>query len=278
MNGNPFGRRGRRPASAYVPAVALALLALALAAPARAQVPDTFVNLKVLPKNITKAELVETMRGFSSALGVRCQHCHEMKAGSAGAPGGPEPLDFRSDAKTEKQKARAMLRMVAQINDDLLTKVPSRTDPAIRVQCVTCHHGLKVPRTLEDTLAIALDRAGLAAAVQQYRDLRQRYYGSGVFDFEPPRLIELSRRLAASKRAPEALEFLKLNTEFYPGDVGSYLAMGDLYLQGGDKAHALESYRKVLELAPDNRAAKRRVDELTRATDGAARPNGGGRR
>lgn len=273
MNGNPSARRGRRPA--YGVTLVLAAFALALPAPARAQVPDTFVNLKVLPKNITKAELVEAMRGFSFALGVRCQHCHETKAG---APGGPEPLDFKSDAKVEKQKARAMLRMVAQINGKLLADVPSRSDPAIRVQCVTCHHGLKVPRTLEDTLASALDRAGLAAAVQQYRDLRQRYYGSGAFDFEPQRLIELSRRLAASNRAPEALEFLKLNTEFYPGDVATHLATGDLYLQGGDRAKALESYRKVLELAPDNRAAKRRVDELTKATDGAARPNGGGRR
>ncbi|MBX6366201.1 MAG: c-type cytochrome [Gemmatimonadetes bacterium] len=272
MNGNRCRRRGRRPASTHVPAVALALVALALGAPARAQVPDTFVNLKVLPKDISRAELVETMRAFSSALGVRCQFCHEEKAGAAARPGGPEPLDFQSDAKVEKQKAREMLRMVGRINGELLAAVPDRATPPIRVQCVTCHRGLAVPRTLEDSLAIVLDRAGLAAAEQQYRDLRQRYYGTGAFDFAPQRLIELSRRLTAARRTEDALAFLRLNAEFYPGDAASYLAMGDIYLQGGDRAQALTSYRKALELEPDNPAAKRRVDQLTKATDAPSRP------
>lgn len=278
MNGNRCRRRGRRPAFAYVPAIALALLALALGAPARAQVPDTFVNLKVLPKDISRAELVETMRGFSSALGVRCGYCHEETPDAAARPGGRERLDFKSDAKVEKRKAREMLRMVGRINGELLAAVPARSDPPIRVQCVTCHHGLAVPRTLEDSLAIVLDRAGLAAAEQQYRDLRQRYYGTGAFDFAPQRLIELSRRLAAARRASDALAFLKLNAEFYPGDAASYLAMGDIYLQGGDRAQALASYRKALELEPENPAAKRRVDQLTKATDASSGPRAASRR
>ena len=34
--------------------------------------PDSFTNLKVLPKTIGKQELVATMRGFALGLGVRC--------------------------------------------------------------------------------------------------------------------------------------------------------------------------------------------------------------
>ena len=40
------------------------------------QIPDEFKNLRVLPEDIAKPELMDAMRHFSFALGVRCQHCH----------------------------------------------------------------------------------------------------------------------------------------------------------------------------------------------------------
>lgn len=33
-------------------------------------------NLKVLPKDISAKELGETMKGFATGLGVRCETCH----------------------------------------------------------------------------------------------------------------------------------------------------------------------------------------------------------
>jgi hypothetical protein len=73
------------------------------------------------------------------ALGVRCEHCHvEKKTPQRGC-------DFAADDKNEKKTARVMLQMVAAINQDYISKVPK--DPAdatvIRVQCVTCHHGMR---------------------------------------------------------------------------------------------------------------------------------------
>ena len=122
------------------------LLAIALLActPAAAQFPDKFTNLKVLPKNISKRELESTMRGFTFALGVRCDHCHvEKKAPEKG-------LDFPADDQDAKKTARVMLQMVAAVNHDYISKVikaPPDT-PAIEVQCVTCHHGLTQPQPL----------------------------------------------------------------------------------------------------------------------------------
>ena len=49
------------------------------AAAAGAQIPDKFENLQVLPKDIPKDQLVQTMRSFANALGVRCVHCHAAK-------------------------------------------------------------------------------------------------------------------------------------------------------------------------------------------------------
>jgi thioredoxin reductase len=38
--------------------------------------PDELTNLKVLPKDISFPELMTNMKGFTQALGVRCEHCH----------------------------------------------------------------------------------------------------------------------------------------------------------------------------------------------------------
>jgi len=69
----------------------IGLTALLAAAGARAQIPDKFTNLRVLPKDIAKPKLVETMRAWSGALGQRCDFCHvERKAPEHGN-------DFASD-------------------------------------------------------------------------------------------------------------------------------------------------------------------------------------
>ena len=114
--------------------IALAGLVLWGAA-AQAQLPDKFTNLKEeYPKDISKAELQSTMRGFAFALNVRCEHCHVEK------PSGKKfEMDFAADDKEPKKTARLMIEMVATINRDYINKVS--TTP-ISVQCVTCHHGL----------------------------------------------------------------------------------------------------------------------------------------
>ena len=40
------------------------------------QIPEKFENLQFFPKDIARDSLINIMRGFSFALGVRCQHCH----------------------------------------------------------------------------------------------------------------------------------------------------------------------------------------------------------
>ena len=73
--------------------VGLALVILSVAiAPVAAQIPDEFTNLKVLPKEISRRELVSIMRGFAGALGVRCKHCHVGEN-----PDSFEGYDFASD-------------------------------------------------------------------------------------------------------------------------------------------------------------------------------------
>lgn len=98
------------------------------------------VNLKVLPKNIPPKELIQIMRGFSGALGVKCSFCH------AGNPA-THHLDFASDAKPQKTTARLMMRMTHTIDTRYLAKVndPDATPLDKHVTCGTCHRGHSMP-------------------------------------------------------------------------------------------------------------------------------------
>src|SRR5579875_2431196 len=73
--------------------------------------PQKFQNLQFFPKDIPRDTLLMIMRGFTDALGVRCQYCHVSEAGA----NGQERFNFASDDKETKKKARFMLHMVDTI-------------------------------------------------------------------------------------------------------------------------------------------------------------------
>ncbi|HEX7419324.1 MAG TPA: c-type cytochrome [Thermoanaerobaculia bacterium] len=95
-----------------------------------------FHNLQILPQNITRDELITTMRRFTQALGVKCEHCH------AALPGDPQKLDFPSDAKRQKSAARLMMRMTTRINHDYVANIEEVYTTA---SCWTCHRGRTQP-------------------------------------------------------------------------------------------------------------------------------------
>jgi len=98
-------------------------------------------NLKVLPKDISSEELIDTMKKFAGSLGVRCNFCH---VGEEGKP--LNTYDFASDEKPEKQNARLMLEMVRQIDTSTLPKL-KMDDKAEPVTCYTCHRGKVQPES-----------------------------------------------------------------------------------------------------------------------------------
>ena len=242
------------------PNLALKCIALTLPllfAPATpAQFPDKFTNLKVLPKDISKAELQSTMRGFAFALGVRCEHCHVEKPGAK-----KFDLNFAADDKEAKKTARVMLEMVAAINRDYIAKVSATP---IHVQCVTCHHGLAEPRTLNSVLAEAIDKKGLDSAVALYHDLRQKYYGSGQYDFGETTLNQLTESLLAQKKYKEAVAIMEMSFDSnHPDSVWSYHMLAASHEANGQLEKALADYRKVVELHPDDDWAKSQIAALS---------------
>jgi hypothetical protein len=100
-------------------------------------------NLKVLPKSISDDELKSTMKTISKSLGVKCNHCHAQQKDN------PDKLDFASDAKPEKEIARKMFKMTADINKKYIIKI-SKGD---EITCVTCHNGHVHPNASVDSLS-----------------------------------------------------------------------------------------------------------------------------
>jgi len=231
------------------------ILLTAAAAGAQA-VPDKFANLKVLPADISKGELMQTMRGFAFALNVRCPYCHVEKSKK------DLDLDFAADDKQPKSTARIMLTMTAAINRDYVGKI-GKPEP-IRVQCVTCHHGLTQP--LNALLADTLQKQGIDATVSQYRDLRSRDYGTGQYDFGETPLNQFTETLLRDKKYKEAVAIMEMNfAANHPDSVWSYHMLAMSHQANGELEEAKADYRKVLQLHPEDSWAKTQLDALVTA-------------
>jgi hypothetical protein len=98
------------------------------------------VNLKVLPKDISREDLIKIMRGYAGALGVECNFCHAANPQT-------HRLDFPSDAKDDKSFARTMIAMTLTINDQYMTQIhdPEAMPEDKHVTCGTCHRGHSMP-------------------------------------------------------------------------------------------------------------------------------------
>jgi tetratricopeptide (TPR) repeat protein len=221
-----------------------------------AQIPDEYKNLKVLPKDISNRDLVPIMRSMSQALGVRCTECHiSTKPGSSRL----EDLDFASDEKDDKETARQMMRMVGSVNEQI-GKMGLK-EP-VQVRCVTCHHGVKKPETLSAVLMRDFGKGGAKAASDRYRKLREDYYGTAAYDFSPSALTDIAGDIAESKKDFDgAATLLNLNLEFNPKDVNTYVVMGQVQMQKGDKAAAIKSLEKAVKLDPNHRWAKQQLEK-----------------
>ena len=227
----------------------LIIIAVLLAAlpggAAKAQIPEEFTNLKVLPQDIPKRELTGMMRGFASALDVRCNHCHVGED-----PDSLQGYDFSSDEKETKRTARVMLRMVSAINKEFLPT--TERENLVVVRCVTCHRGILRPESIENVLLATIEEEGLDAAVGKYRELREKHFGSGAYDFGSASLDGLTETLAMQKRDAEgAMAINILNLEYNPDSDYALYLHARLLLQAGDRDGAIATLERAIEANPD---------------------------
>ena len=94
---------------------------------------SVFTNIQMM-KSLTAGNLVNAMnKGFSTALGVGCDHCHNVE-------------NFASDEIPAKLISREMMKMSGQIRE-MLKNIKEIDSENPTVNCVTCHRGSIVPAT-----------------------------------------------------------------------------------------------------------------------------------
>lgn len=183
------------------------------------------------------------MQAIAQALGVNCDYCHA------------------ADAAPKKQIASAMIAMTAEINSKVQAATGLAANQAVKVQCVTCHRGVPVPRALADILAQTLRDKGAAAAIDQYRGMRQKYYGREAYDFGEDTLIGIARAVVQSRPA-DSIALLQLNLEFYPRSAATYSEIAFAYTRKLDDDSAIQNLQKALEIEPDNGVIRGQLEQL----------------
>jgi tetratricopeptide (TPR) repeat protein len=247
---------GIRPAA---PVALLTLALIAFAMPSAAQIPEKFTNLKILNEGVSRGELVGMMRQFAGALDVRCNYCHV-----GNADGSLEGMDFASDDKTAKRSARVMMRMTKAINADYVSQVEQEVvgDERVKVKCMTCHRGQEEPIMLEDVLAEAKVDGGMDALTAKYDELREKYYGRATYDFGANVLNGMAESTARAGDVEGAKALLELNLTHNPESAFSYLMMGQIEMQSGNKIAAISAVKKAIELEPDNDWARQMLARM----------------
>ncbi len=92
---------------------------------------SVFTNIKLF-KNLSAERMLNVMNeGWSKALGVGCNHCHNVNKWS-------------DEAKEDKQLARDMAAMTSKINKELLQTMKGLDDKS-SINCTSCHNGRKHP-------------------------------------------------------------------------------------------------------------------------------------
>ena len=243
--------------------IAPALALLLLAAPAGAQQGDDWTwperaeNLQELPADFPGRRLAAVMSGFTSALGVGCSYCH------VGEPGQPRSsYDFASDDNPRKVTARKMLQLLGVVNDQLAEIEPTG-DQRVNMWCHTCHAGKPKPMTLAEALGAEYRAAGIDAAIAEYHELRERYYGRGAYDFSEDALNELGYQLLGVEAIDDAITLFRLNADYHPDSANVWDSLAEAYARAGDRQLARLYYERSLQLDPDNANARAKLQELS---------------
>jgi tetratricopeptide (TPR) repeat protein len=195
-----------------------------------------------------QVDLGARMQTISQALGVTCGYCHTAERGS----GQPEP---------KKDIARAMMAMTRDINAKIEAATGAPSTPVTQVECITCHRGIPIPRQLSDILTQTLKNQGVEAAIAQYKDLRNRYYGSAAYDFTDATMINIAQPIA-TRRPDDALALLNAQLEFNPKSAKTLTAIAYAYTRKFDDATAITYLERALEIEPENGAVQGQLEQL----------------
>ena len=114
--------------------------------------------------------------------------------------------------------------------------------------------------SLARDLSRVIAAQGAESAVARYREIKREQ--PGPYDLSEWVLNDLGYKLAGRGKLQEAVRVLRLNVEEYPASANVYDSLADVCYRSGDKACALENYRKALEKNARNKKAAEMLEKL----------------
>jgi hypothetical protein len=115
-------------------------------------------------------------------------------------------------------------------------------------------------KPISKLLMRTIEEQDVAAAIKQYYDLKAQ--DPEAYNFSESELCTLGYDLWKAKRIKAAIEIFKLNVVAYPQSSDAYYCLGEAYMEDGDKEDAIISFKKSLELDPQNNYAAEMLKKL----------------
>lgn len=138
-------------------------------------------------------------------------------------------------------------------------------------------HRLPIPKSIAASILRPLHERGVSAALARYRQLKAT--ASKDYVFNPNELNRIGYALLLRGRVEEAIQVWEFNAREYPGDWNVHDSLGDGYAAAGPTMtkQAIASFRRSLELNPQNSHAREMIESISHG-EGAARDDEGGSR
>lgn len=111
------------------------------------------------------------------------------------------------------------------------------------------------------TFSRLLVGGGLETAMSYYGDLKKANGSAKVF--EEDSLNQLGYSCMRMKKMPEAIAAFKLNVELYPDSWNVYDSLGEALAENGQRDLAIQTYKKSIELNPDNQNGREMLEKLS---------------
>jgi CubicO group peptidase (beta-lactamase class C family) len=113
---------------------------------------------------------------------------------------------------------------------------------------------------IADIISPVLESKGVDAAIGEYYARKES--GPDLYNFSQWELNYLGNRLVELGRHEEAIELFRLNAAQFPESSRVHSDLGEAVRLNGDTELAATHFRRSLELNPDNRYARQKLEEI----------------
>jgi tetratricopeptide (TPR) repeat protein len=139
-----------------------------------------------------------------------------------------------------------------EISAAFINRIPEENNISPDILTTTFKPAAKLPPTQDQFIAIIRQQGG-ARAAEIYYEFNATDPGS--ITFSEATINILGYRALQSGGIDDAIALFKLNAETYPGSANCWDSYADGLQALGDNESALECYRKVLEVLPNDTVA-----------------------